>query len=55
MPSKFVTVAVMSGRMSLSMPWRTTRETNSGNSTDDSLVWKNFSTITLISKRLSWR
>ena len=61
MPSKFVTVAVMSGRISLSMPWRTTRETNSGNSTDDSLVWKNFSTMSLpapltwISKRLSWR
>ena len=57
-----VTVAVIRGRtLSSSTPWRTTRETNSGNSTLDSVVWKNFSTrsepapFTLMSNRLSWR
>ena len=62
MPSKRVTVAVMAGRMlSSSRPWRTTRDTNSGNSTEESVVWKNFSTqsdpapFTRMSKRLSWR
>ena len=62
MPSKRVTVAVMAGRMlPSSMPWRTTRDTNSGNSTAESPVWKNFSTMSLpapltrMSKRFSWR
>ena len=62
MPSKLVTVATTEERMlSSSRPWRTTRDTNSGNSTAESVVWKNFSTIslpapfTLMSKRLSWR
>ena len=62
MPSNCVTVAVMEGStLSSSMPWRTTRETNSGNSTADSVVLKNFSTMsdllpfTWMSKRLSCR
>ena len=62
MPTKFVVVAVMAGRMlSSSIPWRTTRLTNSGNSTEESVVWKNFSTMSLpppltwMSNRLSWR
>ena len=43
------------------MPWRTARDTNSGNSTADSVVRKNFSTaserlpFTWMSNRLSWR
>ena len=62
MPSNLVTVAVMAGRMlSSSIPCRTTRETNSGNSTAESEVWKNFSTMSLpapftwMSKRFSCR
>ena len=62
MPSNWVVVAVMEGStLSSSMPCRTTRETNSGNSTADSVVRKNFSTMsdrlpfTWISNRLSWR
>ena len=62
MPSKRVVAAVMEGStLSASMPWRTIRETNSGNSTADSVVRKNFSTaseqqpFTWMSKRLSWR
>ena len=55
-------VAVMAGStLSSSMPWRTARDTNSGNSTADSVVRKNFSTtsdrepLTWMSKRLSCR
>ena len=62
MPSNCVTVAVMEGStLSSSIPWRTTRETNSGNSTADSVVRKNFSTtsefrpFTRMSNRLSCR
>ena len=62
MPSNWVTVAVMEGKtLSSAIPWRTTRETNSGNSTADSEVRKNFSTtsdrepLTWMSKRLSCR
>ena len=62
MPSNWVTVAVIDGStLSSSMPWRTTRETNSGKRTADSVVRKNFSTtserlpFTWISKRFSWR
>ena len=48
MPSNRVTVAVMAGRtLSSSSPCRTARETNSGNSTAESEVWKNFSTMSL--------
>ena len=62
MPSNWVVVAVMAGStLSSSMPWRTARDTNSGNSTADSVVRKNFSTaserlpFTWMSNRLSWR
>ena len=62
MPSNCVTVAVMEGStLSSSIPWRTTRETNSGNSTADSVVRKNFSTtsesrpFTRMSNRLRCR
>ena len=60
MPSKLVTVAVISGRMSPPpCPDAPRGETNSGNSTALSVVWKNFSTMSLpapltwMSKRLS--
>ena len=62
MASMRVTVAVMAGRMlASSIPWRTARARNSGNSTADSNVEKNFSTVsepapfTRMPKRLSWR
>ena len=46
MASIRVTVAVMAGRMlASSIPWRTARARNSGNSTADSNVEKNFSTV----------
>ena len=61
MPSNWVTAAVMWGRISSSMPWRTARAMYSGKRTAESAVRKNFSTtslpapFTLMSKRLSWR